>query len=187
MIRLSDKTAILEIGRALKYQGEGTAKKWDSIRSISRVYRGTYMQGKLEMATALALSESHLRRYSQTWVTYTMLVVWWRNNREFSIDPRELRCDPRLSIGHWSRMGELMRRIEFSPQEALQRLQDAADDGVSVRAMTEMTEAEHENYKATQDRRKVQLLYRLRDYVQRYTLEPGDERTMQAAIELLER
>ena len=190
----SKDKATREIGRAVKKKGDGTEDFWLSIRSVSRVQRNGTAQAKLEMATAMADSPAHLRRLSQTWFTWIWLVSWWRNARHYKmtdgtpryhINPVKLRRDPRLSIGHWGTIGELMRREWFGPAEALQRLQDCAVGGISISRLREMTEGEFESFEHTHDKHRLQLRQRLQHYVQRYTLTPDNEAKMQEVIEML--
>ena len=64
---------------------------------------------------------------------------------------REIR--PRLTPSHFAVMGDLMRKHDLSPHEAIEQLRTAAEEGASVIALRESVEGEHGNGSPDWERR----------------------------------
>ncbi len=113
----------------------GTSHKWKACISAS-VIVGTYERGAtLSLAHDLAISVSQVENLARAGYT-------WRCLRHYGVTSA---IRGRLTPTHFCTMGDLLRKYEFSPMEAVEILKECADHGASVETMRGYVEGRYDH------------------------------------------
>jgi hypothetical protein len=160
------------MAKARDYRRQGDMGLWGLCLLASRVIdKARYGDGAvIDFAQAVKRTGKTIYNFAGAWETYISLRREFETN--FKMWPQVKRFQnlrAELPYTHFRAMGELMRRFEFSPTEAIGYLVDAMEQGYSADRMTKDVEAEQDgNHKPPSkaevfEKRTSQAVYALEE------------------------